>query len=175
MHRPNKTHTQTHTDQIRLRLIQTKIHFKCFLKHSVRIKTTHNPSKVAAAKKSFLPCVCYRCNLLQWMFFVRCDYLKTLCVKHKFVATLRFFQLSFCCFIWSKCFERSPYFTLSSQCKADSKVSKIKLSYTKFILDTFVANLFYVNVFYSWLFHFSLCKWIFVKNSKPLWKHDFTQ
>ena len=33
----------------------------------------------------------------------------------KFVVTMRFFQTPYCRFLWNKCFERSPYFTLSPQ------------------------------------------------------------
>ena len=58
------------------RLTQTKVYFKFF--YSVQIETTHKPSKVAAAKKNFLQCVCYSCNLLQSMFFTPCDNWKTL-------------------------------------------------------------------------------------------------
>ena len=39
---------------------------------------THKLSKVAAAKKVFLQCVCYRYNLLRSMFFILCDNWKTL-------------------------------------------------------------------------------------------------
>ena len=41
-------------------------------------ETTYKPLKVAAAKNSFLQCVCYCYNLLWWMFFVLCDNRKTL-------------------------------------------------------------------------------------------------
>ena len=37
------------------------------------------------------------------------------CFYLKLVVTLRFFQLPYCCFLWDKCSERSPYFTLSSR------------------------------------------------------------
>ena len=156
--------------------MQTKIHFKCC--YSVRIKTTHNPSKVAAA-------VCI-CVLYVYMFFYsvyvvdatcfnECFLFHVITGKHyflqKFLATMRFVQPPYCCFIWNK-----SVFTLSLQCSADAKVPKIKLSYTKFILDELLkANLFYGKVLYAWLFHTSLCKWFFVKNSKDLWKYDFTQ
>ena len=34
--------------------------------------------KSSSCKIFFLQCVCYRCNLLRWMFFVPCDNWKTL-------------------------------------------------------------------------------------------------
>ena len=34
--------------------------------------------KSSSCKNGFLQCVCYRCNLLRWMFFVPCDNWKTL-------------------------------------------------------------------------------------------------
>ena len=34
--------------------------------------------KSSSCKNGFLQCVCYRCNLLRWMFFVPCDSWKTL-------------------------------------------------------------------------------------------------
>ena len=43
------------------RLIQIKLHFKFF--YSIRVKTTHKPWNVIAAKTFFLLCVCYRCSL----------------------------------------------------------------------------------------------------------------
>ena len=34
----------------------------------------------------------------------------------EFVVTVRFFQPPYCRFLWNKCFERSPYFTLHNNC-----------------------------------------------------------
>ena len=94
--------------------MQTKIRFKCC--YSVRIKTTHNPSKVAAA-------VCM-CVLYVYMFFYsvyvvdatcfnECFLFHVITGKHyflqKFLATKRFVQPPYCCFIWNKCFETSPF------------------------------------------------------------------
>ena len=104
----------------------------------------------------------------------------------KFDVTVRFFQPSYCRFIWNESLERSPYFTLYPN-KIPVLIlilvrrSKIKLSYTISIhtWKTLVADFFYDNVFYSLYFltawHF-FYKWVgfFWKTSKHLWKHLFT-
>ena len=57
------------------RLVQTKVHFKFFnLSESKRLTNLQKQQ----LQKNFLQCVCYRCNLLRWMFFVPCDNWKTL-------------------------------------------------------------------------------------------------
>ena len=70
--------------------------------------------KSSSCKIFFLQCVCCRCNLLRWMFFILSDNWKTLYFL-KVCCTLRFFQPPYYCFLLNKCFERSPYFTLSPQ------------------------------------------------------------
>ena len=66
----NSTYLIVSTLLMQRRFMQTKVRFKfCY---SVRIEITHIPSKVVAVKKFFPQCVCYRCNLLRWMFFIPC-------------------------------------------------------------------------------------------------------
>ena len=79
------------------------------------IRTTHKPSKVAAAKKFFLEwCICWRCNLLRWMCFVPCGNWKTLLFLKVFHQCEIFSTVIFPVF-FKQVFERSPYFTLSPQ------------------------------------------------------------
>ena len=89
------------------RLEQTKVYHS--FSHFLWKETASKPLQVAAAKAIFLQCVCYWHNLLRWMFFLVCDNWKTLL----FVKVYRYsetFEASCCCFLWSQCFERSPYF-----------------------------------------------------------------
>ena len=65
--------------------------------------------KSGICKNPFLQCVRYWYNLLRWMFFIQCDNWKTFL----FVKVYRYsetFEAPCCCFLWSQCFERSPYF-----------------------------------------------------------------
>ena len=65
--------------------------------------------KMAAAKNPFLRCERYWYNLPRWMFFILCDNWKSL----PFVKVYHYsetFEVPRFCFIWSQCFERSPYF-----------------------------------------------------------------
>ena len=63
------------------------------------------PLKVAAAQNPFIQCVRYWYNLLRECFFFWKTFL--------FVNVYRYseiFKAPCCCFLWSKCFARSPYF-----------------------------------------------------------------
>ena len=68
-------------------------------------KTTHKPLKVVAAKTLFSSAYVIGATCFDECFFVLCDNWKTL-----LNITLRFFKAPCCCFLWSQCFERSPYF-----------------------------------------------------------------
>ena len=52
--------------------------------------------KSSSCKKKFLQCVCYRCNLLWWMFFVSCDYWK----KLFFTNVSRYFEILPTSILW---------------------------------------------------------------------------
>ena len=95
----------------------------------------------------------------------------------EFVVTVRFFQPPYCCFLWNKCFEKSPYFMLSpqKQCStntnANAKFQK-SLSYTILIhtWKTFVHSwLFYDKVFYT-LYLFNCSTLFFIKLFFFFWK-----
>ena len=64
----------------------------------------------------FLQCVCCRCNLLQWMFFIPCDYWKTF-----FTKVCRYFEIfstAILLLYLKQVFWKKPYFTLFLQCSA---------------------------------------------------------
>ena len=46
--------------------------------------------------------------VLQWIIFIPCYNRKTLLFK--LIVTLRLLLPPYCCFPWSQCFERNPYF-----------------------------------------------------------------
>ena len=82
------------------RLIQTRVHFKfCY---SVRIETTHKPSKLFSSV-----------HVIDATWFDECFLFDVVNRRHyfwqKFVVTKRFFQPPYCFFLWNKCIERSPY------------------------------------------------------------------
>ena len=118
------------------RLVQTKYHWK----------------KAAAAKNFFLRCVCYRCNLLRWMFFVPCDNWKLLF----FLKVCRYcdiFSTVILSFYLKQVFWKKSLFYVTSTISAVLILmlmlsSKIKLSYTILIQNwkAFLADLFYDNV-----------------------------
>ena len=122
----------------RRRLIQTKVHFKfCY---SVRIKTTHKPSKVAAAQKIFSSVY-----VMDAICFDECVLFHVVTGRHyfwqKFVVTFEILStatllLSLKRVFWKKsvfhvCYLRSAVL-ITKKCWYQS--SKIKLLY-KFILD----------------------------------------
>ena len=79
--------------EMQKRLKQTKV---CHaFSYFVWKETTHKPLKVAAAKS------------LYFLFYV---ITKRHYFSWKFIVTLGLFEASFCYFLWSQCFERSPYF-----------------------------------------------------------------
>ena len=119
---------------------------------------THKPSKKAAARKHFLQCVCYRCNLLRWMFFVPCDKLKDVNFFKKIVITVRLFQPTYCCFLLTSVLKEVPILWYLHNNSAVlilmlKLISKIKLSYyTYTCLKNFRSWLFYENNFYTFYF-----------------------
>ena len=98
------------------KLVQTKVHFK-FLSESKRLTnlgSCKKNKKQNKNKKKILQCVSYRCNLLRWMFLFHVITGR----RYFFLKVCRYFGIistPFSCFLWNKCFERSPYFTLSPQ------------------------------------------------------------
>ena len=82
--------------------------------YSVWIEMTHKPSEVAAAKMFFSGVY-----VIDATCFNECVLFHVITGRHyilwKSVLTLGFFQLPYFCFLWNKCFERSPYFILSLQ------------------------------------------------------------
>ena len=98
--------------EMQRKLIQSKVHYKFF--SSVSKETTHKPSKVAAAK-TFRQCV----HVIDTTCFDGCFLFHLItgsyCFLQRFAIVWRFFQPPYCNFHWNKCFERSPYFTLSPQ------------------------------------------------------------
>ena len=138
--------------------------------------------KSSSWKTIFLQCVCYRCSLLRWMFFVPCDNWKTLFFL-KFVVTVRFFQPPYCRFILNKCFERSPCYSHNKSAVLmliPILSSKIKLSYFYHAIlctwITFVADFFYDNVFNTLTFLLFLTfhyKWVFFEKLKTSLKACF--
>ena len=116
------------------RIIQTKLYYKCF--YSVWKKWLTNFQNKHLQRTLFVTFVCYRLNLLRWMFFILCDNWKTL------------FFINVCpmswCFLWKDGFERIPYFTLSPQQKwsANTKVQ----TFSSYFIITFFALLNFVSV-----------------------------
>ena len=72
-------------------------------------ETTHKPLKVAAAKRLF-----FSVYIIGTTCFDECFSFYMITKRHyfswKFSVTLRLFWAPFCYFVWSQCFERSPYF-----------------------------------------------------------------
>ena len=97
----NRTYLIVSSLLMQKRLIQTKVRFNfCY----------SEPSKVVAAKIFFssvyvIDATCFDEYLL-FHVVTGGHYF-----WQKFVVTLRFVQPPCCCFLWNKCFERSPYFT----------------------------------------------------------------
>ena len=104
------------------RLVQTKYHWK----------------KAAAAKNFFLRCVCYRCNLLRWMFFVPCDNWKLLF----FLKVCRYCDI-FSTVIFSFYLKQVPILRyLDNQCSANTNANakfqnKVIVYYTYTELKSF--------------------------------------
>lgn len=95
------------------RLVHTKLHpLQTFL---VCLKRSNSQTfKCSRCKKRFIQCVWYWLNLLWWILFILWDNWKT--SFHKSLSVFwDFFQPPCCCFLWNKCFERSPCFRLYSQ------------------------------------------------------------
>ena len=102
------------------------------------------------------------------MFFVLCDNWKAIL----FVKVYRYSGTSeapYCCFRWSQCFERSPYFIRylhnSNMMLIPKQSSKVKL----IKLLNFRNSFYFCHSFID----FSLEMKFFFINSKHLWKHVF--
>ena len=145
------------------RLIQTKSTLQVLL-----LCSNQNDSqtfKSSSCKKHFLQCVCYRCNLLRWMFFISCGSWKTLLlikVCRQFATLLTAILLLFLKQVFCKksvfyvFYLHSPI-VITVKCKY--QISKIKLSYTKFVLNLYLSenislhNRIFINslVFIRWV------------------------
>ena len=95
-----------------------------------------------------------------------------------------FFNCHVILFLWNKCFERSLYFMFSPHNSAVLILYNAKFQnkaityYTYTYWKTFAVDFFMIKfftLFIFWLFHTFLNKWVFLKNSKCLWKHVFTE
>ena len=64
--------------------------------------------KGRSCENAFLQRACYWYDLLQLIIFIPCYNRKTLLFK--LIVTLRLLLPPYCCFPWSQCFERNPYF-----------------------------------------------------------------
>ena len=94
---------KTYTDQSKLRV---------FLLCSNR--NDSQTFKSSSCKNVFLQCVCYRCNLLQWIFFIPCDNWKT----SFFAKVCRYFEICSTTMLLlslKQVLERSPYYMLFPQ------------------------------------------------------------
>ena len=124
-------------------------------------------------------------------WFDKCFLFHVIAGRHyffwKFVVTVRFFQPPYCRFLSSKYFERSPYFTHLHNNSAVLILMLMLISKKSYpilylyILEklSYVADFFYDNVFYTLYFFncstlFFIKLFLFLKNSKHLWKHVFT-
>ena len=141
----------------------------------MRIGTTHKPSKLVAAKKCFLQCVCYRCNSLQGMFFIPCGNWKTLF----FIKFCRYFEISSSALLLlslKQVFWKKIVFyvtsTITVQCLCQS--SKIKLSYTILILDKLSWLICFILFYFILiLFFFFFCTLLFFQCSTLVFINGF--
>ena len=88
-------------------LLQTKVYYK--LCYSVSKETSHNPFKVAAAKKSFpsvftIGTTCFDECFLSYVITRNSIFYTNLLLPRGLV------QPPCCCVLWNKCFERSLHF-----------------------------------------------------------------
>ena len=97
--------------------------------------------KSSSCKKSFLQCVCYKCNLLRRMFFVPCDNWKTLF----FLRVCRYCEI----FSTALPFSLKQVFWKKFESLMLMLSSKIKVSYTRLIQTwkTVVADFFMIKFF----------------------------
>ena len=113
--------------------------------------------KSSCCKKFFLQCVCYRCNLLQWTFFISCDNWKTLFFSKSLQLLWDFFNRHIVVSFETKVLKEVRilrYLHNSSAALIPKLQSKALVRYT--FLSLYIRS-------------------VFLKNSKPLWKHVFTQ
>ena len=104
----------------------------------------------------------------------------------KFFVTARFFQPPYCRFLWNKCFKRSAYFTHLHNNSAVLILMLMLISKKSYpilylyILEklSYVADFFYDKFFTLYFFNCSTLLFVklflFLKNSKHIWKHVFT-
>ena len=164
------------------RLVQTKLHFKFFnLSKSKRLTNLQKQQ----LQKVFLQCVCHRCNLLRWIFFVPCDnwkklfFLKVCRYCEIFLTAILSFSLKQ---VFLKEIRILRYLHNNSVVlilmPSFEKIYPIlylymleKLSYVADFFITFFTLLTFLTVP-----HFNLKNsFFFLKNSKQIWKHYKTK
>ena len=164
--------------QSKRRLIHTKVHFKFF--NLFKSKRLTNLQK-QQLQTIFLQCVCLWCNLLRWMFFVPYDNWKTFF----FLKVCRYreiFSTAILSFSLKQVFWKKSLFYANSAVLILMLISKksYPILYL-YILEklSYVADFFYDNVFYTLYFFncstlFFIKLFLFLKNSKHIWKDVFT-
>ena len=141
--------------------------------------------KSSSCENFFLQCVCYRCNLLRWMFFVPCDNWKTLFFL-KVCRYCEIFSTAILSFSLKQVFLKEirilRYLHNNSVVlilmPSFEKIYPIlylymleKLSYVADFFITFFTLLTFLTVP-----HFNLKNsFFFLKNSKQIWKHYKTK
>ena len=134
------------------RLVQTKVHFKVF-----NLSEFKRLTKSSSYKNGFLQCVCCRCNLLQWMFFVLCDSWKTLfflkVCRHSEIFSTAILSFSLKQVFWKK----SVFYTISTIVLILMLMLSSEKSYPILYLYTleklsYVADFFSDNVFHTLYF-----------------------
>ena len=130
----------------------------------------------------FLQCVCYRCSLLRWMFFVPCDSWKTLfflkVCRYCEIFTTAILSFSFKQVFWKK----SVIYAIGDSALLILMLmlsSKKAIVYCTYAWKTFAADFFYGNVFCT-LYFFNCSTLFFIKRifffeklKTSLWKHVF--
>ena len=99
---------------------QTHVGQSSFLLHPKKKLTNLQKYKM---HKILSQCVCYWYDLLRWIFCIPCDDWKT-SIFYKCLSLMLFFQTPCCCFLWNKCFERTPYFNYLHKKIIDTNVPK---------------------------------------------------
>ena len=133
--------------------------------------------KSSSDKNCFLQCVCYRCNLLRWMFFVPCNNWKALFFL-KVCRYCEIFLTAILSFSEEVCILRYLHNNSAVLILMLMLSSKIKLSYTILIYTwkTFVADLFMTmlfTLFIFWLFYTFFYKWGFFWKTENISENMF--
>ena len=95
--------------EMQKRLKQIKVYHA--FSHFVWKDTTHKPLKLPAARTLFFSVYVIATNCFSQCFLF-CVIPERHCFSWKFIIASRLFQATCCCFFWSQCIARSPYFML---------------------------------------------------------------